>query len=297
MERELWSELSRAVREVDARWADPPRYTHRTAAVVRVHLWSALHERPTSWACDARHWPGPPAARALPDQSTVSRRKRKPDFEAFMDAVGARLAGRPSAALVKRLDGKALAVAAHSADRDARWGRGAGQNANGYKLHALWADRAMPEQWAVTPLDVCERRMARRFATRLGGGGGYVLADAYFDASDLHDRFAAANHQLVAPRRRSSRGAGLGHCYQSRHRLRSVAITEPPAARLNGFGATLLAGRAQVERDFGNLSGFGGGLAALPAWSRRIWRVRAWVHAKLLVNAARIRCRRGSVGA
>jgi hypothetical protein len=298
MERELWSELSRAVREVDARWADPPRYTHRTAAVVRVHLWSALHERPTSWACDARNWPGPPAARprALPDQSTVSRRKRRPDFEAFMDAVGERLAGRgASAALVKRLDGKPLAVAAHSKDRDAAWGRGAGQNANGYKLHALWADRPMPEQWAVAPLDVCEKRLARRFATRLAGGG-YVLADAYFDASDLHDRYAAANHQLVAPRRKP--GTGLGHCYQSPHRLRSIALTEPPAAAgPNAFGPTLLAGRAQVERDFGNLTAFGGGLAALPAWARRIWRVRAWVHAKLLINAARIRCRRGTVGA
>ena len=156
----------------------------------------------------------------------------------------------------------------------------------------------MPEQWAVAPLDVCERRMARRFATRLTGVG-YTLADAYFDASDVHDRYAAAGHQLVAPRRRCSRGKGLGHCYQSPHRLRSIAITEPPPVPrgLSGFGATLLAGRGQIERDLGNLCGFGGGLAALPAWVRRIWRVRAWVHAKLLVNAARIQCRRRAVGA
>lgn len=300
MERELWSELSRAVREVDAAWKDSPRYTHRTAAVVRVHLWSALHDRPTVWACDAHNWPpsGSSAARVLPDQSTVSRRKRKRGFEAFMNAVGERLAGLPSESLVKRLDGKPLPVAAHSKDRDARWGRGAGQNVNGYKLHALWAGRrAMPEQWAVAPLDVCERRMARRFATRLSGAG-YTLADAYFDASDLHDRYAGAGHQLVAPRRRSSRGKGLGHSYQSPRRLRSIAITEPPAPNLdNGFGPALLAGRGQIERDFGNLCGFGGGLAGLPAWARRIWRVRAWVHAKLLINAARIVCRRRAVGA
>jgi hypothetical protein len=140
--------------------------------------------------------------------------------------------------------------------------------------------------------------VARRFATRLTGAG-YVLADAYFDASDLHDRYAAAGHQLVAPRRRSGRGKGLGHCYQSPHRLRSVAITEPPGEGLNDFGATLLASRDQVERDFGNLCGFGGGLAALPTWVRRIWRVRPWVHAKLLINAARIRVlrRRKAVGA
>ena len=42
---------------------------------------------------------------------------------------------------------------------------------------------------------------------------------------------------------------------------------------------------------------FGGGLAHLPAWTRRIWRVRSWVHAKLLINAARIRCRRKAASA
>jgi hypothetical protein len=43
---------------------------------------------------------------------------------------------------------------------------------------------------------------------------------------------------------------------------------------------------------------FGGGLtSALPAFVRRLHRVRLWVHAKLLINAARIRrleARRGA---
>src|SRR5687767_472068 len=55
MERELWSELTRRIDEVDAAWVDPPRLTHRTAAVVRVYLWAALHDRPVCWACDADH--------------------------------------------------------------------------------------------------------------------------------------------------------------------------------------------------------------------------------------------------
>ena len=292
MERELWTELSKAVRAVAARWPrESARLRHPTAAIVSVHLWSALHDRPTCWACDPRHWDPrvrPPAP--LPTQSTLSRRKRTRAFAAFADAVGARLAGRPSAALVKRLDGKALHVAAHSGDRDARWGWGTGQGAKGYKLHAVWADGPMPEQWAVTPLNVCERHVARRMVGRLTGAG-YLLADTFFDESELHDRSAAANHQLVAPRRPSRRGAALAHRYQSRHRVRCIEMTEPPAG-VNGFGRALWRGRAQVERDFGNLCGFGGGLLALPPWARRIWRVRAWVHAKLLINAARIRCLR-----
>ena len=144
--------------------------------------------------------------------------------------------------------------------------------------------------------------MARRPIKRLAGGGGagYLPADAYFDASDLHDRAAHAGHRLVAPRRASSRassrGRGLGHCYQSPHRLRCIDLLEPPAG-VNPFGPSLRRARVQVERDFGNLAGFGGGLAPLPAWARRIWRVRAWVHAKLLVNAARIRRRQRRPGA
>ena len=46
MERELWSELSAAVAEADASWLEPRRYVHPTAAIVRVHLWAALHDRP-----------------------------------------------------------------------------------------------------------------------------------------------------------------------------------------------------------------------------------------------------------
>ena len=304
MERECWSELSQAICEVAARWArESARFTHPTALVVRVHLWSVLHDRPTRWACDPRHWDARTRPPALPEQSTMSRRKRSDAFERFMDAVGARLAGLPSSALLKRVDGKALPVAAHSTDRDAAWGRGAGQDANGYKLHAIWSDRPMPEQWALTPMNVCERRMARRMVKRLpgggggGGGGGYLLADAYYDDSRLHDLAAAANHQLVAPRRASSRGKGLGHCYQSPYRLRCIDMTEPPACVGNAFGPSLRDARRQIERDFGNLCGFGGGLAGLPAWARRIWRVRAWVHAKLLINAARIRHRRRRLGA
>jgi Transposase DDE domain len=299
MERELWSELSRAVRAVAARWREPSaRFTHPTAVIVLVHLWSTLRDRPTCWACDGRNWDAwarpphttRPTQSTLPTQSTVSRRKRTRAFAAFMDAVGARLAGRPSAALVKRLDGKALHVPAHSGDRDARWGWGTGQDAKGYKLHAVWADRPMPEQWALTPLNACERHVARRMVKRLSGGG-YLLADTFFDESQLHDRAAAANHQLVAPRRPSRRGASLAHRYQSRHRIRCIEMTEPPAG-VNRFGRTLWRQRAQIERDFGNLCGFGGGLAALPPWARRIWRVRPWVHGKLLINAARIRCLR-----
>jgi hypothetical protein len=298
MERELWSELNAAVAEVDASWREPRRYVHPTAAVVRVHLWAALHDRPVSWACQAKHWL-PLRPSALPDQSTMSRRtrgKHGASFEVFCRAVGEALERRNVKVNVnanasrllqlRRLDGKPLPVAAHSTDRDARWGRGAGQRCKGYKLHALTsAGRAMPEQWAVAPLDVDERVIARRFITRLDGAG-YVLADAMYDAADLHERGAGVNHRLLAPRGKP--GGGFGHRRQSRWRVRCVQQLEVPPGG-SRFGRRLHGEhRGHIERDFGNLVGFGGGLTCLPPWARRSWRVRHWVHAKLLINAARI---------
>jgi hypothetical protein len=131
--------------------------------------------------------------------------------------------------------------------------------------------------------------MLKRLA-RTDHGGGYLLADGNYDASLVHDDAAAAGHQLLAPRPRP--GTGLGHRYNSPHRLRSIDMLESPAG-LNPFGTILYARRRQVERDFGNLSSFGGGLTTLPPWVRGMRRVRMWVWGKLLVNAARIRCRRG----
>ena len=90
MERERWSELSAAVSKVDAGWEDGGRYTHRTAVVVRVHLWAVSHDRPVSWACEAENWDHRTRPEKLPDQSTMSRRTRGGHgkrFEAFLAAV------------------------------------------------------------------------------------------------------------------------------------------------------------------------------------------------------------------
>jgi hypothetical protein len=220
----------------------------------------------------------------------MSRRTRSKSFERFMTAVGKRLAGKPATSRVKSLDGKALAVAAPSKDRDARWGRGAGQLSNGYKLHLIRAGRPMPEQWAVTPLNVDERVMGRRLAKRLNHHHhwGYLLCDSMYDDNELHEIAARSGHHLLAPRRKP--GTGLGHCTHSPHRIRCINMLESPA-RVNDFGVCLYRQRGQIERDLGNLVSYGGGLSGLPSWVRRIWRVRTWVHSKLLLNAARIRCR------
>ena len=288
MELERWAELSAAISAVAAEFERHERDVHSTALVVRVHAWAALHDRPISWACRAKNWPARARPGALPDQSTMSRRVRRPDFEAFQRRVGVRMNGGAAPPLVKRVDGKPLELPSHTTDRDATWSRGVGRTGVGYKLHAVWSGKPMPDAFAVTTLDVCEKRMAARMVGRVGGGG-YLLGDAHYDASWLFDYCHHHGHQLVCPRAKP--GTGLGHHYVSPHRRRAVDMLEAPAA-VNPFGPALYARRTDIERDFSGLACPAGGLASLPPWVRRIWRVRAWVTAKLLVNAARIRLNR-----
>ena len=288
MELERWAELSAAVSAVAAGWERRPKDTHCTALIVRVYLWAALFDRPVRWACKAANWKPSTRPAQLPDQSTMSRRTRRGDFMAFLERVGRRLNGKAVPGLVKAVDGKALELPNHSTDRDATWSRGVGRTSLGYKIHAIRSGNPMPDAFAITTLNVCEKRMAARMIGRVAGGG-YLLGDAHFDASWLFDYCNHHGHQLVCPRAKP--GTGVGHHYVSPHRRRAIDLLEAPAA-VNPFGAGLYAARTDIERDFSQLACFGGGLATLPPWVRRIWRVRNWVMSKLLINAARIRINR-----
>ena len=158
MELELWA----AICAVHRRVRFNPRDTHPTALLVRVHLWAVLHDRRTCWACDRRNWIDRTRPPVLPDPSTMSRRTRRKDFEAFLDLLGKRLAGtsRPGR-WVAGVDGKPLELPNHTTDPDAAWGRGVSRTSVGYKLHVICSPgRAMPEAFAVTPLDACEKQMA-----------------------------------------------------------------------------------------------------------------------------------------
>ena len=292
MELERWSELSAAISAVAVGFERHERDQHCTALIVRVHTRAALHDRPVSWACRAKNWTPATRPGALPGQSTMSRRTRRPDFEQFQRRVGRRMNGKPGPVLSKAVDGKPPELPNHTTDRDATWSRGVGRTAVGYKLHAICPGNPMPDAFAVTTLNACEKRMAARMIKRVAGRG-YLLGDAHYDASWLFDYCHHHRHQLVCPRARP--GTGLGHHYVSPHRLRAIDMLETPAA-VNPFGPGLYDRRTDIERDFSGLVCPAGGLTTLPPWVRRIWRVRARVIAKLLINAARIRLNRKKAG-
>lgn len=279
MERELWSVLSSAIFDVQRSRRCGPRFIHDIALIVRVHLWAVLHDRSTLWATQAGHWPDRIRPKHLPSQPTMSRRLRTQVFKEFLDALVTRLSPHGDGGLLKIIDGKAILVGSHSRDRDATWGRAGRGSAKGYKLTLLWGNGPMPVAWDVQPLNVSEVTMAKTLLPKLRGGG-YVLGDKLFDCNSLYE-LAAPTHQLVA--RRKKPRAGLGHRRHHPARLRAIELLQ------GQFGRTLYRQRYRIEGRIADLCNFGGGLnASLPSWVRGLPRVRRWVQAKLLINAARI---------
>ena len=254
------------------------------AWILLVFCWAVLHDRPTYWACRSRHWPAETRGQPLPSPSTMSRRMRFLSVQQLLAGVLARLQTEP--VLCRHIDSKPLPVGGFSKDRDARRGYATGGMARGYKLCCAWGRGEMPDAWCLGPLNLSDPKIGAQVLGQLSGGG-YVLADANFDSNRLFEQAAAQGFQLVAPRKTPD--TSLGHRTQSPWRLRSIQLLEGP----DGFGRDLYRHREQIERCYGHLTSFGGGLQPLPSWVRRPHRVVAWVAVKLAINAVRIRLHKG----
>lgn len=279
MERELWAKLYHWVR-VTAQEVHQKYVQIQPWVIVATMLWAALHDRPIAWACDPRNWSTTRLKpMRIPSEATMSRRSDSVATGLFWTRLEQYLRqSEPS--VLAYLDGKPLPIGGNSKDPDAGYGRAAGGFAKGYKLHTVWSKSNLPDAWEVTPMNVSEKTVAYRLIGQLHGGG-YLLADGNYDASYLYDRAFEYGYQLMAPHRKAKDPGSGGH-YQSPHRLHSIELFQ------HQYGQKLYHARPQIERDYGNATTFGGGLAPLPAWVRGRDRVRTWVWAKLLINAARI---------
>jgi hypothetical protein len=277
MDRELWLALYELVKEAPVRGKG---WLYSTADIVMAYFWAVVHDRPMCWTTDKRNWPEDLCPRPLPSQSQLSRRLRGADVVELMTFVENTFVAMIGAdrRLIRIIDGKPLEVSNVSKDPDAGYGRSAGGKHKGYKWHVVHAGGPTPLAWGLAPMNTSEKVMAAKLIPTLPGEG-YLLGDAEFDTNPLHDLAHDAGHQIVAPKH--GRTKGLGHRRHSPYRLRSIALLQ------SRFGRALYRYRRQIEREFGTLVSFGGGLTCLPAWVRRFNRVRNWLHAKILINAVR----------
>lgn len=293
MESELWPGVYRAVYEEGNRRPRPAGVVYSDARVLEVYFWAAAHDRPTGWACDERHWPAGDRWRRLPSASTMSVRLRTLSVRLLMAAVLDRLraAGGGYEPLARRLDSKPLPVGGYSKDADARRGQACDHTARGYKVFGAWGAAVVPDAWSLGPMSAADSEVAAADLVPRLRGAAYVLGDALHDSNPLHAACRACGCQLVAPRKRP--GTGLGHRAHDPGRVRSVEMLEWPVrlgTTRSAFARGLYALRGDIERRYGNLTGFGGGLQPLPSWVRTPHRVALWVAAKFVINGLR-QCR------
>lgn len=282
MELRLWKAILAIMDALPTRRA--ARLAYSDAEIVAVFYWAVIHDRPISWACRPAHWPIHLRGRRLPSGSTVSRRLRSASVVALLTDVERRVTAPREGGIFWMLDGKPLPIGGCSKDSQAGYGRAAGGKAKGYKMHALVGADGSLAGWRLAPMNVDERVMAARMLRRCEARG-YIVADTNYDSNPLHAICEARGDRQLVTRRRYGPWHGLGHKEQTAGRLRSVPLTEGPWP---GFAEGLLRDRSAIERKFGHLVSWGGGLTTLPPWVRTYRRVYRWVQAKLTLAAIRL---------
>ena len=176
------------------------------------------------------------------------------------------------------IDGKPLPIGGCSKDRQAGYGRAASCMARGYKIHALVGKTGDLAQWRLAPMNKDERTMAKRMV-KASNVTGYIVGDKNYDSNPLHKVCDDTGRLQLVARRRNGPHRGLAKGRHADGRLRSKAMLEDPYP---DFANDLIDQRDLIERYFGNLCNWGGGLTCLPSWARTWRRVHRWVQAKLI---------------
>ncbi len=200
----------------------------------------------------------------------------------MLEVVSGYFLRRQVLAGVAFLDGKPLVVSEYSKDPDAKIGYADGRMRRGYKLHGFVTKDGWIADFAIHSLNVGEPNTARSLLDSVTPGT-LILSDGNYDSGPLYQAIADRKSLLLTRLRSNER---------SQKQLKRVCPARRTAINLwqdyaKVCGQTMKV-RNEVERIFGALTCFGGGLAPLPAWVRRLPRVRRWVTAKIIIYHARL---------
>jgi hypothetical protein len=280
VEHQLWQSVVAVLAALN-KTRKPTTYDFSDEDIAQVYYWSVIHDRPTRWACDIRHWPLWRRRYRLPSEATMSRRLRSASVRVLLNALEQRVIAPKQPGLFWMIDGKPLPISGCSKDRQAGYGRAANCQAKGYKIHAVVDAKGSIAAWRIAPMNKDERVIAVRMV-RTAPIQGYLVADANFDSNPLHAACGRRDQLQLVTRRRHAGRHGLGHHKQTAGRLRSIRLLENPYPQ---FGQQLLWDRGEIERHFAHITNWGGGLTCLPPWVRTHRRVHRWVQAKLVLTA------------
>jgi len=283
MDTKIWKLICQAIRSADRRIpriGRRPKYTDQQ--IVKMYLWSVAHDRPLCWACNRSHYNTMYRPRQLPSISQFCRRVKMPRIHQMLEALASYFLRHRASTGVAFFDGKPLVVSEYSKDPDAKIGYADGRMRRGYKLHGFVTQDGWVAKFAIHSLNVGEPNTARSLLDAVTPGM-LILADGNYDSGPLYQA-VADRKSLLLTRLRSSK--------RSEKQLKRVCPARRAAIILWQNYADVceqtMKARDEVERIFGALTCFGGGLAPLPAWVRRLPRVRRWVTAKIIIYHARL---------
>lgn len=284
MDRPTWLVLMEASK-IAARRLPPRRRraVYNDLLVLRMALWSVMHDRPLCWACRRESYSGLFRPRRLLSVSRFSRRLRTFRFRRLLVLLHRVLTDRFAGTPLLFIDGKAVPVGEHTTDPDARDGVVThGRFRKGFKLHALVNSLGFIEKFRVTPLNEGEAKVARKLVSVVENDA-VVLADANYDSRKLYNAVGRCGGQLFTPIKGEAK---------AERTLRRMPPTRLAAIELwrdhPDLAAQAMDARGRIEQVFAHLCGFGGGLGPLQAWVRRLHRVRLWISAKIAIYHARI---------
>lgn len=274
MEDELFKQVYHLIKQT-AKNKTLKRATFSHAQILRTYFWAVIHDRPTYWACKKKNWPIYYRRHQLPTASTMSRRLRTKAIQKLLKQMEHSLIQSVPRSTCRWIDAKPLPIGGNSKDKDSRFGFGASCIAKGYKLYAIADKNQGFVRWTIKSMNKSESKIAQELIRTLDNQG-YLIGDGQYDKNRLYDMAGRKDIQLVAPQRIRN-AKGLGHRRHSLYRIRAMDLIKRP------FGQSLIESRKGIERMFGNLTCFVGGLKPLPHWVRTLFRVRLWVQAKMIL--------------